>query len=143
MRLICEKLVLKDPRFRLEPIKCNDRITQCLSLSRKKTKMEEESEGNLKSTNELPKIPTVLPWDRFSNWLHCACVVTFDLELGQAMEVCKYRFYPVNMHLLTFRRLLTFCIKVKTDHTDSLIPVLKSLGYSRLSFKCIRTNVYF
>ena len=30
---------------------------------------------------------TVLPWDRFSNWLYCACVVTFDLELGQAMEV--------------------------------------------------------
>lgn len=29
----------------------------------------------------------VLPWDKFSNWIHCACVVTFDLELGQAMEV--------------------------------------------------------
>ena len=29
----------------------------------------------------------VLPWDRFENWVHCFCVVTFDLELGQAMEV--------------------------------------------------------
>lgn len=27
-------------------------------------------------------------WDRFSEWIHCICVVTFDLELGQAMEVC-------------------------------------------------------
>ena len=36
---------------------------------------------------ESPKSPTILPWDKFSNWLHCACVVTFDLELGQAMEV--------------------------------------------------------
>jgi hypothetical protein len=36
---------------------------------------------------EYPISPTVLPWDRFSNWIHCACVVTFDLELGQAMEV--------------------------------------------------------
>lgn len=36
---------------------------------------------------ETPTSPTVLPWDRFSNWIHCACVVTFDLELGQAMEV--------------------------------------------------------
>lgn len=26
-------------------------------------------------------------WKRFSEWIHCICVVTFDLELGQAMEV--------------------------------------------------------
>lgn len=26
-------------------------------------------------------------WERFSNWIHCICIVTFDLELGQAMEV--------------------------------------------------------
>lgn len=24
---------------------------------------------------------------RLSQWIHCICVVTFDLELGQAMEV--------------------------------------------------------
>lgn len=29
----------------------------------------------------------ILPWDRFSNWVHCICIVTFDLELGQALEV--------------------------------------------------------
>ncbi|XP_005997825.1 DENN/MADD domain containing 6Aa [Latimeria chalumnae] len=29
----------------------------------------------------------VLPWDRFSSWIHCICVVGFDLELGQAVEV--------------------------------------------------------
>lgn len=33
------------------------------------------------------KSVALLPWDQFSNWIHCACVVTFDLELGQAMEV--------------------------------------------------------
>lgn len=27
------------------------------------------------------------PWARFSSWLECVCVVTFDLELGQAIEV--------------------------------------------------------
>lgn len=27
------------------------------------------------------------PWFRFSSWLECVCVVTFDLELGQAIEV--------------------------------------------------------
>uniref|UniRef100_A0A8B9JX63 DENN/MADD domain containing 6B n=1 Tax=Astyanax mexicanus TaxID=7994 RepID=A0A8B9JX63_ASTMX len=28
-----------------------------------------------------------VPWARFSDWLECVCVVTFDLELGQAIEV--------------------------------------------------------
>lgn len=34
-------------------------------------------------------------WDGFHNWLYCICVVTFDLELGQALEVrinCKFTF---------------------------------------------------
>ena len=26
-------------------------------------------------------------WEKFSQWVCCMCVVTFDLELGQAMEV--------------------------------------------------------
>uniref|UniRef100_A0A673I0E9 Protein DENND6B-like n=1 Tax=Sinocyclocheilus rhinocerous TaxID=307959 RepID=A0A673I0E9_9TELE len=30
-----------------------------------------------------------VPWSRFSAWLECVCVVTFDLELGQAIEVHK------------------------------------------------------
>ena len=30
-----------------------------------------------------------LSWERFSQWVCCVCVVTFDLELGQAMEVSK------------------------------------------------------
>ncbi|XP_043281251.1 protein DENND6A [Venturia canescens] len=25
-------------------------------------------------------------WENFENWLHCICIVTFDLELGQAVE---------------------------------------------------------
>lgn len=27
-------------------------------------------------------------WDKLSRWIACVCVVTFDLELGQAIEVC-------------------------------------------------------
>lgn len=34
-----------------------------------------------------PPAASSLPWARFSAWLDCVCVVTFDLELGQAMEV--------------------------------------------------------
>lgn len=48
-----------------------------------------------------PKSPTILPWDRFSNWLHCACVVTFDLELGQAMEVYMYIYkYTISVDVI-------------------------------------------
>ena len=28
-------------------------------------------------------------WESFSHWACCACVVTFDLELGQALEVSR------------------------------------------------------
>lgn len=34
-----------------------------------------------------------IKWERFSDWLHCICVVTFDLELGQVME----KVYPSNV----------------------------------------------
>ena len=27
-------------------------------------------------------------WEKLSRWVACVCVVTFDLELGQAIEVC-------------------------------------------------------
>lgn len=39
--------------------------------------------------NEITKKEEVAygKWERFSNWVHCICIVTFDLELGQAIEV--------------------------------------------------------
>ncbi|XP_074645615.1 protein DENND6B-like isoform X2 [Tubulanus polymorphus] len=46
-------------------------------------------------SDDLDDAPTILPWDRFSSWLHCACVVTFDLEIGQAMELI----YPGHIKL--------------------------------------------
>ena len=41
----------------------------------------------MKSDDLKEPLSPTLPWDRFQNWVHCICVVTFDLELGQAMEV--------------------------------------------------------
>ncbi|XP_029351281.1 protein DENND6B [Echeneis naucrates] len=35
------------------------------------------------------------PWSRFASWLECVCVVTFDLELGQAIELV----YPPDVRL--------------------------------------------
>lgn len=37
----------------------------------------------------------LLRWDGFSAWLHCVCVVGFDLELGQAVEVRPGRTLPL------------------------------------------------
>ncbi|XP_055601471.1 uncharacterized protein LOC129750540 [Uranotaenia lowii] len=34
-------------------------------------------------------------WERFGEWIHCICIVTFDLELGQAMELI----YPKHVSL--------------------------------------------
>ncbi|XP_043675601.1 protein DENND6A isoform X1 [Vespula pensylvanica] len=34
-------------------------------------------------------------WERFNNWVHCICIVTFDLELGQAIEAV----YPNHIQL--------------------------------------------
>lgn len=36
-------------------------------------------------------------WKRLSEWIHCICVVTFDLELGQAMEVCDMNLLKVQI----------------------------------------------
>lgn len=53
--------------------------------------MEDASEadepGKCAPARRLPSL--LLPWDRFSAWLHCVCVVGFDLELGQAVEVSE------------------------------------------------------
>nr|XP_006976206.1 protein DENND6B isoform X2 [Peromyscus maniculatus bairdii] len=38
---------------------------------------------------------SAMPWARFSAWLECVCVVTFDLELGQALELV----YPRDFQL--------------------------------------------
>lgn len=37
--------------------------------------------------NQIIKGQSGDAWESFSNWIHCICVVTFDLELGQALEV--------------------------------------------------------
>ena len=38
---------------------------------------------------------TSIPWDNFSSWISCFCVVTFDLELGQVIE----KVYPEHVSL--------------------------------------------
>lgn len=47
------------------------------------------------SVLEKNLMETILPWDRFSSWVHGICIVTFDLELGQAIETI----YPGHVQL--------------------------------------------
>uniref|UniRef100_A0A667XSM6 DENN/MADD domain containing 6Aa n=1 Tax=Myripristis murdjan TaxID=586833 RepID=A0A667XSM6_9TELE len=53
--------------------------------------------------DDEPEEALLLPWDRFSAWLHCICVVGFDLELGQAVEVShKLGFGKTSICYLSF-----------------------------------------
>lgn len=54
-------------------------LAENFSLNDISPEMEEECEPQSKNSS---------PWEHFSAWIHCICVVTFDLEIGQAMEVC-------------------------------------------------------
>ncbi|KAK9890143.1 hypothetical protein WA026_008949 [Henosepilachna vigintioctopunctata] len=37
-------------------------------------------------TESSKEFKTNITWENFKNWIHCICIVTFDLELGQALE---------------------------------------------------------
>ncbi|XP_069764407.1 protein DENND6B isoform X8 [Narcine bancroftii] len=55
----------------------------------------ESLEPESRSRKHSSALGSALPWDRFSAWLECVCVVTFDLELGQAIELV----YPRDVRL--------------------------------------------
>lgn len=68
---------------------------ECFQKQNACRKFSRMTDGMYSSNNELK----VNNWEGFHNWLYCICVVTFDLELGQALEV------PVQLTLLSI-----FCI---------------------------------
>lgn len=43
--------------------------------------------GSSNITDDAKTERNFKPWERFSAWIHAICIVTFDLELGQALEV--------------------------------------------------------
>ncbi|CAF4889270.1 unnamed protein product [Rotaria sp. Silwood1] len=42
---------------------------------------------SISSNSSVPASPLLLPWDRLQKWLYGIAVVTFDLELGQSIEL--------------------------------------------------------
>lgn len=67
------------------------------------------------SPNDEKEAP-LLPWDQFSNWVHAICVVTFDLELGQAMELI----YPADREL-SERERTNICYLAFPDSNSGLM----------------------
>ncbi|KAM9683994.1 protein DENND6B isoform 1-T1 [Dama dama] len=55
---------------------------------------QQRDRGRLGAPSSGTRAPGT-PWARFSAWLECVCVVTFDLELGQALELV----YPSDFQL--------------------------------------------
>ncbi|XP_055922026.1 protein DENND6A [Eupeodes corollae] len=55
----------------------------------KNTRLKTQIRQTVSSPETVNSIRTesVSDWSRFSEWIRCICVVTFDLELGQAIEV--------------------------------------------------------
>uniref|UniRef100_A0A3B4Y1T4 DENN/MADD domain containing 6B n=1 Tax=Seriola lalandi dorsalis TaxID=1841481 RepID=A0A3B4Y1T4_SERLL len=62
------------------------------------------------------------PWSRFASWLECVCVVTFDLELGQAIELV----YPPDVKLTE---------KEVRGHMTCLCSFPGCLGDTQFSFR--------
>lgn len=50
---------------------------------------------NSSSNSPATSGPILLPWDRFSYWVHSILVVTFDIEMGQSLE----SIYPSANHV--------------------------------------------
>ncbi|XP_071529524.1 protein DENND6A isoform X2 [Panulirus ornatus] len=67
------------------------------------------------SPNDEKDTP-LLPWDNFSSWVHAICVVTFDLELGQAMEMI----YPADREL-SERERTNICYLAFPDSNSGLM----------------------
>lgn len=81
-----------------------------------------DSDDLLTLENKYNTESTVLPWDRFSSWIHCICIVTFDLEVGQAIEV-SFLFHNGKHTLLmaTWLLLVTLAGEIFTLHSILLI----------------------
>ncbi|KAJ8955330.1 hypothetical protein NQ318_003423 [Aromia moschata] len=81
-------------------------------------------------------------WDGFHNWLYCICVVTFDLELGQALESVFPRHVSLskqetsNICYLAFPDSNSGCM----GDTTFIIRLRNSQGRKSLKFEHINYN---
>ncbi|XP_067934574.1 protein DENND6A-like isoform X2 [Watersipora subatra] len=82
---------------------------------------------------------SLLPWDKFSHWIHCICIVTFDLEVGQALELIYPRHVTLsdteraNICYLAFPDSNSGCMG-DTSYHFRIRQCLKSRSSDSLSF---------
>jgi hypothetical protein len=63
-------------------------IDEDIKTDSESSKINKEEQISIKNDLTLNNTQNILlPWDRFSYWAHAILVVTFDLELGQSLEV--------------------------------------------------------
>uniref|UniRef100_A0A8C4RW82 DENN/MADD domain containing 6B n=1 Tax=Erpetoichthys calabaricus TaxID=27687 RepID=A0A8C4RW82_ERPCA len=74
-----------------------------------------------------------MPWARFSCWVECVCVVTFDLELGQAIELV----YPHDTKLTEKEVSITFLVSF---FNIVFLSLKGCLGDTQFSFR-VRQSV--
>ncbi|KAK7896720.1 hypothetical protein WMY93_022045 [Mugilogobius chulae] len=73
-------------------------------------------------------------WARFSSWLECVCVVTFDLELGQALELV----YPQDVKLTEKESLVLLSRLPYTTLFHSLLQIIAPEYFEKLE-PCLET----
>ncbi|XP_038115021.1 uncharacterized protein LOC6053032 [Culex quinquefasciatus] len=86
-RFEIDRIVYEHKKILLETEKGEEEV--------KEQKIEKEQIAVLPLSSSVESDELAGTWDRFSEWLHCICIVTFDLELGQAMELI----YPKHVSL--------------------------------------------
>ncbi|XP_058264189.1 protein DENND6B isoform X2 [Hemibagrus wyckioides] len=86
--------------------------------------MDRFDSQNRKTESKVTNALISVPWARFSTWLECVCVVTFDLELGQAIELI----YP-NDAKLTEKEKTSICYLAFPDSFSGC------LGDTQFSFR--------
>ncbi|XP_060516029.1 protein DENND6A [Cylas formicarius] len=80
-------------------------------------------------------------WEGFNNWLHCICIITFDLELGQALESV----YPKHIRL-TKQEISNICYLAFPDSNSgcmgdtSFVIRVPSQGTKQLRSELVQYN---
>ena len=59
-----------------------ERLNRKLDQNLKEIEKQRMQDDCIKTINNI-----ILPEDRFSEWIHSICLVNFDIEVGQAIEV--------------------------------------------------------
>jgi hypothetical protein len=96
------------------------------SITNEKTLSRKQLSLKSKPSSFTKKKSVLLPFDRFSNWVHSIIVVTFDIEMGQSIETIYPSLFNVK---LTAQDKLNICYLSFPDSNSGF------LGDSQFHFR--------